>query len=165
MSAYKKLWLDAEDGFFEASDNIRNYSEKQVNEQIDEYKTLSETILDMIEQNYQEEQKIYENAHNAKMEQIEEERKAIEKSYNRQIELLQDLKSEETYNDDLSQLTKEADNLREKINALSLQGDIASNTERLELEKQLRDKQEEIAKKQRDHEYDKKVEALQLFRK
>lgn len=161
MSAYKKLWLEAEDGFFEASDNIRNYSEKQVNEQIDEYKTLSETILDMIEQNYQEEQKIYENAHNAKMEQIEEERKAIEKSYNRQIELLQDLKSEETYNDDLSQLTKEADNLRAKINALSLQGDIASNTERLELEKQLRDKQEEIAKKQRDHEYDKKVEALQ----
>lgn len=161
MSAYKKLWLEAEDGFFEASDNIRNYSEKQVNEQIDEYKTLSETILDMIEQNYQEEQKIYENAHNAKMEQIEEERNAIEKSYNRQIELLQDLKSEETYNDDLSQLTKEADNLRAKINALSLQGDIASNTERLELEKQLRDKQEEIAKKQRDHEYDKKVEALQ----
>lgn len=161
MSAYKKLWLEAQDGFFEASDNIRNYSEKQVNEQIDEYKTLSETILDMIEQNYQEEQKIYENAHNTKMEQIEEERKAIEKSYNRQIELLQDLKSEETYNDDLSQLTKEADNLRAKINALSLQGDIASNTERLELEKQLRDKQEEIAKKQRDHEYDKKVEALQ----
>ena len=161
MSAYKKLWVEAEDGFFEASDNIRNYSEKQVNEQIDEYKTLSETILDMIEQNYQEEQKIYENAHNAKMEQIEEERKAIEKSYDRQIELLQDLKSEETYNDDLSQLTKEADNLRAKINALSLQGDIASNTERLELEKQLRDKQEEIAKKQRDHEYDKKVEALQ----
>lgn len=161
QSALKKSWYELNEQRQDIAQSQRENSISQAQEAVDAYNTLMEKVLDMIEQNYQEEQEIFENAHNARMEQISEEREAIEDSYNRQIELLQDLKSEEDYNKELDDLTHEAEVLQAQIAALSLQGDLASNTERLELEKQLREKQEEIAQKQRDHEYEQKVEALQ----
>ena len=161
QSTLKKAYYQAQEEFNSAQEAHRQTLIDQGQLQLDQYNQLLDKALEMVEQNYQEEQKIYENAHNARMKQIDEEREAIEKSYNRQIELLQDLKSEEDYNEELGDLEQDANSIRAQINALQMQGGLDADTTRRELEQKLKEKESEIAKKQRDHEYQEKVDALQ----
>ena len=161
LQAAKNAYDEYEETYRQATENLKSLTDESMQEIFDKYSELEQKVLDMIEQNYQEEREIYDNAHNERLEMIQDEQEAYRKLNNEIIDRLSDLKSENDYNDQLSDAEKEANEIRAKIAALSMQTDLASATERAELQQQLADKEEEILETQRDHQYQATVDALQ----
>ncbi|STO12885.1 Uncharacterized protein conserved in bacteria with the myosin-like domain [[Flavobacterium] thermophilum] len=106
-----------------------------------------------IESTYEAQMKAIEEAHDAKMKAIDEELRALEK-----------LKDEEDYNKQLDKLNKERQEILNKINKLALDDSQEANAKRIELQKQLAEKEDEINEFKHNREYELRRQNLEDLR-
>ena len=151
-------------------EQVALYDKRQENydKSVQVIEDLESRLVSFVNSRNQEIRKEYDKTHQARLDQIEEEIKAkdeqLEKEKKRlrdaldaytkymqkKMQLLDEEYSEEDYNEELDKKVKERDELQSRINSLSLDDTSIAKGKRIELAKQLADKDNEIEKFQRN---------------
>jgi murein DD-endopeptidase MepM/ murein hydrolase activator NlpD len=106
-----------------------------------------------IEEVYETEMKAIEDAHEARMRAIDEQLRALER-----------LKETDDYNKQLNKLNKERQEILNQINKLALDDSQEANAKRMELQKQLAEKEDEINELKNNREYELRRQNLEDLR-
>lgn len=160
MSKWSVAISDSEKSILDLSDNIKSVTDNMYQQQIDAVNTAIDTVVQMIEKRKERELKALEQTHNKRIEQLQEESEFIQEAYSRATSLLDDIKSEEDYEKQLSDEQKVADNLQAQIAEYSLDDSDGAKQKVLELQKQLNEQLEKINDLKRNHEYEQTKKAL-----
>lgn len=170
----KELWeaqRDAQvDALEEEQDTIDDYQdaiEDILDATVDLIKRETEAEIEALEDAQDARDEWYDNeidrieeVADARKEALEDELEGYRKIIEAKKEALQDEADEEDYNTEVAKKAKEISDLQSKIDALSLDDSKSAAAERMELEEELSEKKEELAKYQRDYSLDKQLEAL-----
>ncbi|NBI28592.1 phage tail tape measure protein [Chengkuizengella marina] len=123
----------------------------------DYYRERQEYEVEAIE----EEIDAFKDAHDEKMDLLDDELSKYEDIINKQLDAIEDQESEDDFNKKLAKSEGEAQEIRGKINELSLDDSTETKASILELEEELADKLEEIEEMKHDREVDLRKENLQ----
>ncbi len=102
-----------------------------------------------------------EKAHEQRMEMYDEDLSKFEDTVRRKMDLIDSQYEEDNFNRNLSKLQTEEQDIRNRINVLMLDNSQNAIAKRLELEKQLKDIQEQIEQQQRERENKLRKDSLQ----
>lgn len=160
MSKWSTAISASETAILDLNDSIKSVTDDMYQQQIDAVNTAIDTVVQMIEKRKERELKALEQVHNKRIEQLQEESEFIQEAYNRATSLLDDIKSEEDYEKQLSDEQKVADNLQAQIAEYSLDDSDGAKQRVLELQKQLNEQLEKIDDLKREHEYEQTKKAL-----
>lgn len=133
-------------------EHIKRQKEDEI-EAIEKTKEAREEYYDSLIENIEESSKVQKEA-------LEDELDGYRKIIDAKKEALQEEAEEEDYAAEVEKRAKEISDLQSKIDVLSLDDSKSAAAERLELESELAQKQEELRKYQRDHALDKQLDAL-----
>lgn len=170
----KELWeaqRDAQvDALEEEQDTIDDYQdaiEDILDATVDLIKRETEAEIEALEDAQDARDEWYDNeidrieeVADVRKEALEDELEGYREIIEAKKEALQDEADEEDYNTEVAKKAKEISDLQSKIDALSLDDSKSAAAERMELEEELSEKKEELAKYQRDYSLDKQLEAL-----
>lgn len=158
-------WTDklesVDDASREASKNLVDLRKDLANDIIDIYKDVYEKQKDIALDAIEELDKAEEERHKTATENIEKEYEDFEESINKRLALIDEQASEEDYNKQLTKTQKEAQDIQNKLNVLSLDDSIEAKAQREELEKEHKEKLEEIEEMQNDRSKDLRKKNLQ----
>lgn len=161
LQVYKKQWYDAKDAIIDCQDSIYDNTQTKYELQVEMAQTALDKVLSMIENRKEKELEALETVHTKRKELLDQELESANKVYQHTLDALNDTKSEEDYQKQLSDEQESAQKLQARINALALDDSDAARLKRLELEKQLKEQQSKISELQRQHEYEQTVKAIQ----
>jgi len=140
---------------------LENERSSQADAYLDAYKKMIQQERD-IKIKAIEDQIDHENdRHKNQMEHLDAELKKQTDIINAQMEALDRQNASEDYDSNLSKLTKERQAIQDKINAIALDASLEAKKQREELQQQLADKNDEIAKMQTDRERELKRQTLE----
>lgn len=143
------------------NDDLRKQKEDISKKIIDVYKKAYEALRDAEIKAIEDSMKAEEERHRQRMKHLDEEYRRFEDNINAVIKSIDREASEEDYKDELQRLYAERDEIRDRIARLSLSSDMADKAKLLELEKELKNKEYEIEKLQRNRKNELRKQNLQ----
>lgn len=156
-----EAWWDFEKSIDAINTELKNTLEQLADEVIDTYKEIYETQKDVALDAIDEQIKAEKKRHDKAIENIEDEQDRFEEYVNSKIKALDKEKSENDYNRDLTKAQKERQEILNQINLLSMDDSWEAKSKLSELNKELAEKDMEIAEMQSDHSYDLRKENLE----
>lgn len=160
LSLWTSSLSETSEAIEDTNDQIKSDIDKRYQQQVDAANTAIESVISMIEARKERELKALDQVHDKRVEQLQEESELIQDIYNKATNLLDDVKSEEDYQKQLSDEQKVADNLQQQIDQYALDDSDISAQKRIELQKQLNEQLEKIEDLKRNHEYEQTKKAL-----
>jgi len=140
-------------------ETTENLAEERLQNLADVEKQLVEIIkqgvqdkIDVLEKEHDKEMELLEERHDARIESYEDDLDEFEDYTNEKLGLLEDQYDEEDFLKELSKKRKEANEIQQKINELSLDDSLEARTKVAELVEELADKETEITKFKTDRE-------------
>ncbi len=160
LSAWTKMSSNAEQAVNSASDSLKSAIDSAMHLQIDAANTAVNKTVSMIEDRKNRELKILDKVHEKRVEQLADEQEFIQKTYDHMTNFLDDVKSEEDYERQLSDEQETADKLQQRISNLSISELESDKMTVLELRKELNEQLKKIDDMKREHEYEQTKKAL-----
>lgn len=119
------------------------------------YNDIADEYINAMKQAYEAEQQVKlkqiekirkaeETAYNAKKKELEDEGKKLDELYDKRLREIDDKEDADSYDKDLAERQKEAQDIKKKINKLSMDDSTWAKKERAALQEELTAKQEEI---------------------
>lgn len=134
----------------------------QLNTGIFDQQQSIKDIYNSVADNYIESMKnAYEKAHDIKMKQLDEEGKKLDELYNKRLREIDDQTTADNYNKELTKKQKEAQDIQNQINKLSMDDSTWAKKQKADLSKQLADKEDEITQFQADRNLEIRKQSLQ----
>jgi DNA repair exonuclease SbcCD ATPase subunit len=164
IAELEKRLMTIDENIIQADADLKDYYTR-VAEQVIEaekryYEEKKQIALDALEKErekieevYETEMKAIEDAHEARMRAIDEQLRALER-----------LKETDDYNKQLNKLNKERQEILNQINKLALDDSQETNAKRMELQKQLAEKEDEINELKNNREYELRRQNLEDLR-
>lgn len=140
---------------------IKNMYQDLADEIVDIYKEQLELIREAEEKHFEESKRKHDKAHKDRIDALRRELEMLRKIYNEKIEMIEREESTRTFNRDIDEMRKEADELQKSINRLSMDDSFEALSKRSELEKQLAKVNMEIAERQHQREIELRKQSLE----
>lgn len=129
---------------YEYSQSIKEMNESYADSLISNYKKMLEKKRDLELASIEKSKKLEDERHKEAMDHLDEELKKFEEVINNQLKLLDRQSSSEDFDKALNKKLEERQKIVNQINTLALDDSYEAKARRLELEQQLKDKNEEI---------------------
>jgi TP901 family phage tail tape measure protein len=133
---------------------------KQEEERLRSIESIEDKVVQIIRNKIQEEMKVRRDSHNEKIKMWNDEKKQFQDVINEQIKLIDELENQTSYEEELSEKTKEKMELQNKINVLMLDDSLHARNERSKLEDELGKKERDISKFTHKYGVDQRKNAL-----
>nr|MDD4804540.1 hypothetical protein [Candidatus Paceibacterota bacterium] len=149
--------LNAQKATFDLNKTMENFADEIVSLYKELYETQKEAKIKLIDEEIKKEDKRHEN----EIDHLDKEIKKYEEIINAKLKLIDEESDKEDYQKELAKLTKERNEIKDKINVLSLDDSIEAKAQIAELNKQLAEQEENINEYQHKHTIDLRKKNLQ----
>lgn len=134
--------------------SISQNREEMKQEMVDSIKEIEDAIIEVIEQGIEDEKKEREKAHQDTLDDLDEEKEKWQEVYDTRLKALSDEKNEIDHKDTMNDLFDEKNEIQQELNKLSLDDSLESKVKQKELSEELSELEKQIAKENRDYEYE-----------
>jgi TP901 family phage tail tape measure protein len=150
-----------DDSIKETKLEIRDLYEKMADEFVEIYKEQLRLMQEAEDKAFEDRMKQEDKAHQQKMKNLDKELEKIRKVYEEQMRAIDRDEEKHDFEFNRNQLQKEISEIQEKINVLKLDDSYEAQAKRKELEKQLTEKQIQLAEMEHDREVELRKQNLE----
>ncbi|WP_105618494.1 coiled-coil domain-containing protein [Vallitalea okinawensis] len=138
----------------------QNY-EAEKERMINTVKEVEDTIIEIVEQRIEDQEKEENKAHEEELARLEEKKEKWEEYYDSRLNALKEEQEEIDHENNMAELLEEKSRLQQEINKLSLDDSIEAKAKQQELSEELSALEKDIAQENRDYEFSQLEEQIE----